>query len=265
MSTVLPQTPPPPTPATTDAQGISATSGEDSQPPPLTKQEMVDKLDNIPTFHLMNDESKIFPVPNEHGEIAIRWYLDVDDANSALVAVQVLNPDVQLQLGVTSLGTAFALTQGWAPNGSTFPLKLMPSSVVLNALTQQMQATPDSSTFPIFTCDELSSARVRPFWTSAEDVRATWIAADRSPETFPAELTVLDISAVIQLAMNNNSFDGRSIMFIASEKATDKAAQLQELEMERERERQAKGLGDEPPPLEGDEPPPLEGDDVTPA
>lgn len=226
---------------------------------------MVDKLDNIPTFHLMNDRSQIFPVPDEHGDIAMRWFLDVDDANSALVAVQLLNPETHLQLGVTPLGTAFALTSGWAPNGSQYPLKLMPSSVVVRALAQELGATQDASTFPVFTCDELTSSRIRPFWTSAEDMRATWLSAGRSSETFPTKLHALDLSALVKLAMTNNSFDGRTLMLIASSKATAKAQQLQELENERERARQAAGFGDEPPPLEGDEPPPLEGEELTPA
>ena len=113
--------------------------------PPLTRQQVVDKLDTIPVFHLMNAQSKIFPVPNEQGEVAIRWYVDVDEANSALVAVQSLNPDMQLQLGVTPLGTAFALSMGWAENGSKFPLKLMAPRAVTAALAQELGAEADES------------------------------------------------------------------------------------------------------------------------
>jgi len=225
---------------------------------PLTKQELVDKLDNIPAFHLMNDKLQIFPVPNEAGEIAVRWFVDVDEASSALVAVQLLNPDTPLQLGVTPLGTAYALANGWAPNQSTFPLKLMPSKAVVAALAQELGAEPDESAFPLFTCDEMTSARLRPFWTSAEDVRATWLSAGRKAETFPSNLHVVDLSRIVKLALTANGFDGRTLMLIASSKATAKAQQLQELAQSRERELEAAGLGDEPPPLEGEEPPPLE-------
>ena len=218
---------------------------------------MVNKLDSIPVFHLMNEQSQIWPAPNEAGEVAVRWFVDVDEANSALVAVQSFNPNTPLQLGVTPLGTAYALSHGWVPNNAKHPLKLMASKAVVAALSQELGAEADDSTFPLFSCDELSSGRVRPFWTCAEDVRATWLSMGRPEASFPAKLDVTSLEALVALATTLSGLDGRTLMLIASSKATEKAQQLQELEAERERTLQAVGLGDEPPPLEGDEPPPL--------
>jgi len=228
--------------------------------PPLSAQEVVKKLDNIPVFHLMNSRNQIFPVPDSKGEIAVRWYLDPDEANSALISMQVLNPDTPLQLGVTPLGTAYAFCSGWATSGAKHPLRLMPSRVVVAALAQELGAEPDESAFPVFGCDELTSARIRPFWTSAEDVRATWISAGRTEADFPDKLTVISMSTLVKLAMTANSFDGRTLMLIASPKATAMAQKLQDVESSRASEMQSAGLTDEPPPLADDEPPPLESE-----
>ena len=43
--------------------------------PPLSKQEVVDKLDQVPVFNLVVlPDERIFPIPDQHGEQAIRWF-----------------------------------------------------------------------------------------------------------------------------------------------------------------------------------------------
>lgn len=211
---------------------------------PLSKQGIVDKLDTIPTFHLENTAHKIFPIPDESGEKCIRWYVDVDDAQSALVMVQALNPEVPLQLGVTPLGTAFALSQGWQPNEAPVPLRLHASKAVLMALAEERGQEPAADAFPLYGCEELTSARVMPFWTNAADVKETWLSAGRPPEAFPTSLTVVDLRKLVQSAMSDDHWS--TLMLIASSKAITKAQELQEME----ETRVAAGLGEEPPPLE---------------
>ena len=214
---------------------------------PLTRQEVVEKLDSIPVFHLQNAQAKIFPVPNVDGELAVRWYSDVDEANSALVATQALNPDTPLQLGVTPLGTAFALSEGWQQTPSTYPLRLHASSRVAATLAKELGAEPDAGAFPLFGCTELQSSRVLPLFLSREDMQETWRATGRSADSFPSDCTVLDLRQLVYKKMlADASVNWRTVMLIASTSATAKAQECE-------------AAAEEPPPLQSDadEPPPL--------
>ena len=95
---------------------------------PLSKQQVVEKLNSVPVFTVTTLEKQLVPVPDEGGSTCCRWYADVDEAQSALVLAQHLNPNTPLVLGVTPLGTAFALVHGWAKgeNEPAHPLRLQP-------------------------------------------------------------------------------------------------------------------------------------------
>ena len=104
----------------------------------------------------------------------------------------------------------------------------------------------------MFGCDELANARIRPFWTSSEDVRATWLSAGRAMADFPEKLTVINLGTLVKLAMTPSNLDGNTLMLIANGKATGKAQELQERDEACEGELREAGLGEEPPPLEGE-------------
>ena len=136
---------------------------------PLSKQEVVNALDSIPTFNIINGENMIVGVKDEHGEEAVRWYLDPDEAESALVAAQLAVGDaMSLRLAVTSLGTSFALCEKWQECPAKLPLKLHASRTVVAGLAEELGATAEAGTFPIFSSEELSSARVMPFFLSRQ-------------------------------------------------------------------------------------------------
>ena len=217
----------------------------------LTRQEVVDKLDTIPVFHIMTREKKICPVPDESGALAVRFYADPIEAESALVMVQALNPTSNLMIGVTPLGTAFALSEGWQPNGSSHPLQLYGSKAVLAAVAQESggAALGEGASFALFGCEGLTSARVTPFWSNGASVKATWAEA-RPGIPCPSELQVTHLHEVVKRTMTDTTYNWRTLMLIATQKATEKAQQCAEAEAALESELRAKGLGDEPPPLE---------------
>lgn len=162
----------------------------------LTKQQVVEKLDNVPVFTIVEEASgALVGVTDESGETCCRWYADVDEAQSALVLTQHLNPDLPLSLGVTPLGTAFALTSGWKATSSAHPLKLQASKAIVAAVAKELGASPDGA-FPLFGCDELRSPRLLPLFLSKEDLHATWRAMGRSAEAMPTELQVSSLHTI---------------------------------------------------------------------
>ena len=162
----------------------------------LTKQQVVEKLDNVPMFTIVEEAGgALVGVPDESGEICCRWYADVEEVQSALVLTQHLNPDLPLSLGVTPLGTAFALTSGWKATSSAHPLKLQASKAIVAAVAKELGAAPDGA-FPLFGCDELSSPRLLPLFLSKHDLHATWKAMGKSAEAMPTDLSVSSLHTI---------------------------------------------------------------------
>ena len=220
-------------------------------PRPLSKQEVVRLLDSIPTFNIVTvKESRIMGTTDEHGAECVRWWLDVEEAESALVVAQTMKPDVPLRLSCTPLGTAFALSEGWQATPSKVPLKLHASRSVVAGIADDLGAAPDAA-FPVFCCDELSNARVRPFFLSRQDLAETWSAAGRSADALPTELTVVLLQRLVNMMLTaHGGIDWRTAMFIASRKATAKAQEIQEAEAKQQAAEKEDDPEAEPPPLQ---------------
>ena len=79
---------------------------------PLQRQEIVDKLDAVPVFSVVNRQTQqVVPAAAENGVLCCYFHLDVDEASASLAALQSRNPTLPLALSATPLGTAFALCE----------------------------------------------------------------------------------------------------------------------------------------------------------
>lgn len=241
--------------------GIPASTVSMSAFPPLSKQEVVALLDSVPVFHIVNEDGRIVGTSDENGDEAVRWWADVDEANSALVVAQLKSPEMPLRLSVTPLGTAFALSEKWQETPSKLPLKLHASRAVVAGVADELGATADADAFPIFSCEELSNSRIMPFFLSRQDLLDTWVAAGRPAEAVPKELTVTLLRTLAKLMLERplesagssttgagTAMNWRTSMFIASSKATKKAHELQEADNAIRQKKEEKDA--EPPPLE---------------
>ena len=215
----------------------------------LTEQEVVDKLDGVPVFHIMNGDRKILPVPDGGGGgTCLRFYADPAEAQDVLDSVQALNPDVTLHMGATPLGTAFALSQGWAPNGADVPLRLRAAAAVITKVSKELSIEMDAdSSFPLFGSSCMTSATVTPFWLSPADLHASWEENGRPGGEQVPDVTVTDLTKVVKLALSDASErDWRTLLLIAPPSSIAKAQGLHETEQARS----AAGLDSEPPPLQ---------------
>ena len=218
---------------------------------PLTKQEVINLLDTIPTFNIVDGDNRIVGTPDEAGEECLRFWSDLDEANSALVLAQTLRgASTTLRLACTPLGTSFAYAEGWQDTPATLPLRLHASRAVVAGVAEELGAAPtDAAAFPLFCCDELSNSRVRPFFLSRQDLSDTWVSAGRPADALPSQLTVVLLRKLVQMMLTGHGgIDWRTAMFIASHRSTAKAQEIQE------REAAARIVDDDPEA----EPPPLE-------
>jgi len=82
----------------------------------LSRQEVVDKLNAVPVFSIVNGAEQMVQTPDkESGELACRFYLEIDDAKAALQELRSNNPNAMIDVAVTPLGTAFALCEWQTP------------------------------------------------------------------------------------------------------------------------------------------------------
>ena len=79
---------------------------------PLQRQEIVDKLDGVPVFSVVNRQTQqVVPTAAENGVLCCYFHVDVDEAAASLAKLQARNPTLELGLTATPLGTAYALCE----------------------------------------------------------------------------------------------------------------------------------------------------------
>ena len=79
---------------------------------PLQRQEIVDKLDSVPVFSVVNRQTQqVVPTAAENGVLCCYFHVDVDEAAASLAKLQARNPTLELALTATPLGTAYALCE----------------------------------------------------------------------------------------------------------------------------------------------------------
>ena len=91
--------------------------GDSTEDPPkaLTKQEITDKLNAIPTFCMLNKDNNIVGTSDAEGKPTCCWYTDPEEAQAVLAAMKEANPDAAdgLHMGCIPLGEAFKVCKGW--------------------------------------------------------------------------------------------------------------------------------------------------------
>ena len=78
----------------------------------LTREEIVAKLNRVPTFAIVDGEERVLPITTESGA-DICWFTDAAEAQELLELTKAANPDVAVHLAVTPLGEAFIKCNGW--------------------------------------------------------------------------------------------------------------------------------------------------------
>jgi len=221
----------------------------ESGPSGLSRKEIILKLNAIPTFTIVNASKEIVPFREDGSqEHTACWYVDAAEAKGALVQARLQNPDLQLHLGVTPLGIAFALAIGWQKPQSSTPLRLQASRVGAADLEDNLKGQCEAQgidasgwQFPIFCCDELQGPKMMPMFVSRFDLAQTWEAAGKSKESIPSEITVMDLRVLVN-QMQQDVFDWSTVHLIASQQAV-------ELVQQAKGEQPAADPLDEVPPL----------------
>ena len=217
---------------------------------PLSREEIVAKLDTIPAFCIVDAKKQFVPLTmqNKAGstdDVVVVWTEPLE-AKDALAQAIHQRPSAQLAMGTIGLGKAFALSEGWAEAAGATRFRLQAHSKVseelrpllTRQLEQQGMATAD--VFPIFMCEELSTEKLMPVFLSRAEMASTWNTAmaqagvARPP---PAKLTAMDLRILVR-SMQSGGMDWSVLTFVGTDRAWEVVQEGQRQEEER------------PPPLE---------------
>jgi len=219
----------------------------------LSRQEIVVKLNAIPTFCLLNAEKGIVGMQNDGGGETCCWFTDAHMARACLKEAQANNLDVpNLHLGVTPLGLAFSFAAGWQRSNFIGQMLIQGHQDVVNdmapALRAQLEAQgiePGHWQLPVFVCDELQSPTVMPVFMSRSDLVQAWVASGRERESVPDNLGVMDLRVLVA-QMQTDVFAWKTVAFVGSPSAVELVREAKALS----NKVVADKLMDEPPPLE---------------
>lgn len=173
--------------------------GDDEDPPnapvALTREQVIEKLNEIPTFALMGGEGFVALQLADGSGNAICFFIEPDEAQAVLNHTTTGAASGQnLRLACVGLGTAFRLAKGWPDDDdgnkafASFDgqVKLQGSHRLVDSvspkLTEMMESeNVDTSSWklPVFICEELQGPTVLPVFLNPRDIRTTWIAAGR--------------------------------------------------------------------------------------
>ena len=227
----------------------------------ISRQEIVDKLDRIPVFSVNDAAERMVPIRVD-GEDCCTWFADIAEAKALLAELSAQHPSARLHIGVTPLGTAYALAEGWVvPAGASEdegegapkrpPLRLQPARATLatTEVERVPKCNPRTGPFPLFMSQGLQNAEVFPVFLSRADFAVTWAANGLSAAELPA-IHVSELNLLIEKWQTDPTQDWSAMQPMPSPSAVDYVRQTQTEEV-KDILVQCDPL-DEPPPLEPD-------------
>jgi hypothetical protein len=216
------------------AVGGGASSSSELPKKGLTANEIVEKLNVVPCFCLLNGDKNLVGLkdPNDPtGQLELCvWFADPREAKATLDVCKVENPSLSetLHLGVTPLGIAYAFACGWAEchffgekhvrgsaealAGGQDPIPLLCEQAASQGLDPQPWHV------PVFTCDELSTPSRMPIFMSRKAFAESWVTSGRKLSEIPSNVAVIDLGVLVH-QMQQDVFAWSTIQFVCERKA----------------------------------------------
>jgi len=225
----------------------------DEEQQPLTRAEIIARLNRVPTFAIMNGDGGVMSMRHVETNASMAcWYLDAEEASIVFESVVKTHPGGGLRLGVHGLGAAFAACGGFAgevDDGSfnvpdkeaSFEgtLKLLGPQAVVQECEEKLQTLltdngfePLGWTLPAFVVTELAAPGVLPVFFHPRDIAMAWMQAGGKKEDLPETSHVIDLRVLVRQMLAGASA-WRDVQFIVSPEAiklaTKQTAKLRDL------------------------------------
>ena len=219
---------------------------------PLCRDEIVEKLNAVPTFCIMQEDGSVISLPDpegEEGDECCTWFVDAAEAKSTLRKVVAANPDLSgLKLVSHGLGDFVTMANGWprkadspAESGDGPRLKLKPSRDVTSMIGEQLVSAlkgagldPGLWQLAVFLAEELAQATpegeqtMLPIFLHPNDVRQAYDKVGIPPEALN-RVKVLELRQLLKM-MSEETPDAvnpwRAVRFLTSPAAIQLAQEL---------------------------------------
>ena len=187
---------------------------------PLSHEEIVEKLNKVPTFCIMQADGSVIslPDPDAEGEECCTWFIDAEEAKYTLKRVKAANPDLEgLRLQGHGLGDFLTVANGWpiktdAPLPTTeHRLKLQGPKEVKRLIGPQLLSALASAGLQagiwqlgVFVAEDLAAASpegaqiLLPIFLSPDDVRAAYEQAGLPPKALE-NIKVMELRQLLQV------------------------------------------------------------------
>lgn len=223
----------------------------------LSIDEIIEKLNEVPVFAVQNESQNFVSMKDDDGTVGaetIFWHTNPAEAARHLERMREVSPEVSgLNLGGSTLGTAYALGAGWTGGEIPTPQHAGDSRTTLGGgrrapmLRHQIVMTLGLPVeMPVFLCPPLQNQLAAPVFLDRVDLAGAWIQSGRTKESFDEKehLIVMDLRVLVE-QMKTDATHWSLIRFIPSSRV------MAIVNREKARMAQAIAEGDEPPPLEG--------------
>jgi len=212
----------------------------------LTREEIVEKLNRVPTFCLVDAAENAIAIPNEDGGHDVCWFLDAAEAQDLLELTVEANPDAKgIHLAVSPLGAVFDLCGGFkglkGQKTSKTPLPFKGGTLKLcgprtmlasseSALQEQLRKQgikPGEWVLPVLCHNDLQAEDLMPFFFDSVDFKAGWSQAYGEDKAMPDNVAIMDLRLLTNQMLNSGGFDWRKCQFVTSMQAMKVAGELQ--------------------------------------
>jgi len=197
----------------------------------LPRKEITAKLNQVPTFFIVDDKGNAVPLPSEDGEPEIVFFIDVAEANTALALLSAGNPEAELRLAVLALGAGEE-----SPTLSASRVVLRGPSEAVEGRGEEVRRQlrqmgladlADGWVLPVVCSDDFQTSQMMPLFFSEAELKAGWTRSGK-PEA-EAELlltTAMDLRALVVNMANTDAMPWSRFQLVTSVEAYQLAQKL---------------------------------------
>ena len=208
----------------------------------LSREDIIDKLNKVPTFAICDTESNVVPVCMDGTNQDICWFTDAAEAKHLLELTRAANEDKEFHLAVTPLGLAFVKCHGFEDDDEEEsssdgylqgnlkirgPRKAVEASEAALRSQAAAQGLSDASwVLPVYCHDDFQTDKIMPFFFSTNDFAAGWTRFGKAADACPDNLTVMDLRVLVKQMSETDVFPWHIFQFVTSEEGYALAAEL---------------------------------------
>jgi len=198
-----------------DAGGTASEFGDSADKmddTPLTEEQVMAKLNEIPTFVLMGKGGGFVALQIKDGGRTIPFFLEPEEAKAVLNVTQSAHPEEAIKLVSVGLGNALKLCVETEKDESAKEaiskfdghFRLQGSSRMASEVAPKLKEMmtiagiePGVWQLPVFLCEELARGEIVPVFFNPREIRSAWKLNELPEDQFPEKFVMMDLRMMV--------------------------------------------------------------------